>query len=163
MYSHCISISDPDESIPAEAVDTFAEVLSLRFHDITSRRDLPQAIRARPPRMRHVRRIVRFYRRTRAQASGYTIHCHAGVHRSTAVALFILYLETGSEQRAAEELLRLKPLPMPNTRLVRLFDRHAGSQLEQYNTALWTRARDFAAGRVNIDPDDYLEELEAED
>lgn len=88
------------------------------------------------------------------------MHCHAGVHRSTAVGLALLYLETGSEKAVAAELLRLKPLPMPNRRLVRLFDRILGSRLAEQTEALWTRARDYLEDRIRIDPDDYLEELE---
>jgi hypothetical protein len=58
------------------------------------------------------------------------------------------------------ELLRLKSLPMPNRRLIRLFDRALGSRLAAECEALWSRAGAYLTGKIGIDPDDYLEELE---
>jgi predicted protein tyrosine phosphatase len=161
VYSHCISITDPAEAMPSELLAEFRETLQLQFHDIERRGDMPGSRRPRLVRRRHLKRVLRFYNRTRASATGYTVHCHAGVHRSTAVGLALLYLELGSEAAAAEELLRLKPLPMPNRRMVRLLDSILGSDLARDTERLWSRARDFLDGNTNINSDDYLDELES--
>lgn len=160
LYSHCISITDPDVPLKVDLAPAFRAVLTLRFHDIDRRSDMPKEDRPRLPMPSDARKVVEFFRATRPEATGYTVHCHAGVHRSTAVGLALLYLETGSEKAAAAELLRLKPLPMPNRRLVRLFDRLLGSRLAGETESLWNRARDYLEDRICIDPDDYLEELE---
>jgi len=140
LYSHCVSITDPGEPLAFELAPIFEAVLRLRFHDIDRRSELPKEDKPRLPLLSDARKVIEFFRSTRPVARGYTVHCHAGVHRSTAVGLALLYLETGSEAAAAAELLRIKPLPMPNRRLIRLFDRALGSRLELENEALWSRA-----------------------
>lgn len=96
-------------------------------------------------------------------ASGYAVHRHARARRSTAAGLTLLYLESGSEERVATELLRVKPLLLPDRRLIRLFDHELGSRLASIAENLWPQARDYLKGRIRNDPDDYLDELESSD
>lgn len=53
------------------------------------------------------------------------VHCHAGISRSSAIALTILAarMGPGSERRAAEELFRIRPEAVPNLHVVALADR----------------------------------------
>jgi predicted protein tyrosine phosphatase len=52
------------------------------------------------------------------------IHCHAGISRSTALALAILAarMGTGTEKDAVEELIRIRAEAVPNFEIVRLAD-----------------------------------------
>ena len=159
--SHCISIGDPDESEPAGLRGGFRDVLRLEFHDIDSRKDMPASEGPLPPVRADIRKIVRFVRGAESAVSGYVIHCHAGVHRSTAAALIALYLMTSSEEGAKAELLKIKALPLPNRRMIELFDRDHGTDLGTVTAELWQRLKDFLAGKIAISPDDYLDELEA--
>jgi predicted protein tyrosine phosphatase len=160
-YSHCISIGDPGEAEPPAVRDAFEEVLRLQFHDIDEKGDMPRDERPRPPRMQDIRKIVRFLRDAEGSASGFTIHCHAGVHRSVAAGLIALYLMHGTEAKAREELLKIKPMPLPNRKMIRLFDRKYGANLSEVTEKLWQRLGDFLSGRLEIDQDDYLDELES--
>lgn len=160
LYSHCISITDSDWPMERWQLQPFTGVLKLQFHDIDRVDDMRKEERPILPQKRDLRKVLRFYRRTRANATGYTVHCRAGVHRSTAVGFALLFFEYRDEAAAAEKLLEIKPLPTPNRRMVRLTDEILGSNLGDHVEALWSRARDFLEGRLEIDKDDYLEELE---
>jgi predicted protein tyrosine phosphatase len=160
-YSHCISIGDPGEAEPPAIRSAFEKVLRLEFHDINEKSDMPKEECPRPPRKRDIGKIVRFVRGADGSASGFTIHCHAGVHRSVAAGLIAFFLMHGTEASARDELLKVKALPLPNRKMVRLFDRHYGANLSEVTEGLWRRLSDFLAGKLEIDQDDYLDELES--
>ena len=113
LYSHCISITDPDVLLKVDLAPAFRAVLALRFHDIDRRSDMPKEDRPRLPMPSDARKVVEFFRASRPEATGYTVHCHAGVHRSTAVGLALLYLETGSEKPPPRNSCASSPYPCP--------------------------------------------------
>jgi hypothetical protein len=51
-------------------------------------------------------------------------------------------------------------MPLPNRRMIALFDAMYGSRLASVAEPLWARLGDFLAGKLQIDQDDYLDELE---
>jgi predicted protein tyrosine phosphatase len=118
-----------------------------------------QHFRKRIPRRRDVRRVIRFFRRTRGEASGYTLHCWQGVSRSTAIAIGFLYLITGSEEEAARILVRTRPQARPHQAIVRWFDEELGSNLTAVNDRI--RAQCFRKMKEELDltEDSLLEEL----
>ncbi len=76
VFSHCISIRNPDQQMPAAIRAAFKSILELKFYDVESADQLgpAQAIK-RVPERRDVRGVVEYFRVTRSDASGYTIHC----------------------------------------------------------------------------------------
>jgi predicted protein tyrosine phosphatase len=162
-YDHCISIADPGEARPQGLDAAFSSVLRLSFHDIDRLTDKPAEDSPQLPAYRHVRAIIRYARATNAVATGYTIHCHAGVHRSVAAGFMLLYLMHRDVSLARDELVRIKGLPLPNGRIMALFDRLTGAGLSEATEDLWRRLGDFLGGRLEIRLDDYLEELSAAD
>ena len=139
LPDHLVSIGNPRvpwrERVPGTRVrpefrPRFRRILRLVFQDATERSHLRHPFLARIPEVRDARRVVAFWRRTRGEASGWVVHCWAGVSRSTAAALALLYLETGSEAEAARKLREVRPQALPNLRFVRCFDRILGSRLE---------------------------------
>lgn len=160
LYSHCLSIGDPGEIPPKLDRGHFAGILRLEFHDICSFRDLPREEKPRAPRVGDIRKILAWYEATKGQATGYTVHCHAGVHRSVAAGMMLLYLMTGSVDFVREEIVRIKAFPLPNRRMIELFDRETGAGLGRLEEGFNARLRGFLEGEVEVDPDDYLEELD---
>jgi predicted protein tyrosine phosphatase len=135
----------------------FRRILRLAFHDATERSHLRHPLLTRIPEVRDARRVVAFWRRTRREASGYVVHCWAGVSRSTAAALALLYLETGSEAEAVRRLREVRPQALPNLRFVRCFDRILGSRLEAEAKVIQdARIADFARELASL-----MEELPA--
>jgi predicted protein tyrosine phosphatase len=136
-YSHCISIRNPDETMPGIIKDSFRAILELRFYDAEEIQQLgaAQTIK-RIPERRDVKGIVEFFRMTAAEANGYTIHCGQGISRSPAVALGLLYLMTGSEDEAAWHLKQIRPGARPHQKLVRFFDDQLGCRLAVVNARL---------------------------
>jgi predicted protein tyrosine phosphatase len=118
------------------------------------RKDHPKLVR-----LKDIKKIIRFYEKTKKKANGYTVHCHAGVHRSTAAGLILLFLIYNSEEKAIEELLVIHPLPMPNERMISLFDKHRGSNLKKGVLELHKRLKLFLNDEIEIKRDDFLEEL----
>ncbi len=169
VHTHLISIgnprqlfipSRPDAFVPAVFKRSFSRILRLKFFDVENRRHLTRRhFPKRIPRRRDVRRAIRFFRRTRGEASGYTIHCWQGVSRSTAIALGFLYLITGSEEEAARILVRTRPQARPHQALVRWFDEELGSNLTAVNDRI--RAEHFRKLKEELDftEDSLLEEL----
>jgi predicted protein tyrosine phosphatase len=132
LYSHCISIRNPEQVMPEIIRGSFKGVLELKFSDVTDADQLGPAQREkRVPELRDAQSIVDYYNETRRSATGYTIHCWAGHSRSTAAALGILHLMLGSEKKAGERLLEMRPepVPNPNQKLVEHFDTILGSRL----------------------------------
>jgi predicted protein tyrosine phosphatase len=159
-YSHCISIGDPGEDKPNDIDCHFKSVLRLNFHDISSKNELPSEEHPVLPSYIDILRIIAFYYLTRRQSKGYIIHCHAGVHRSVAAGIILLFLMSRSISRTRFEIIKLKALPLPNKRMLRIFDR-----IEHVHTLVFVkefekRMRDFLENKIEINADDYLEELE---
>lgn len=113
--------------MPQIIKESFQAILELKFADI------PYEIEGvRAPEKRDIRGVIEFFNQTKDSATGYTIHCHAGISRSTAVALGIAYLITGDE-RAAADMFRAavgKKSISPNIRIVQFFDELLGSNLK---------------------------------
>jgi predicted protein tyrosine phosphatase len=159
MYSHCISIVDPGEDMDRESLAGFQRVLRLHFFDIEDETKATEMERRHPPRALHIRKAMRFYNRFQDEADGFTVHCHAAVHRSTAIALVLIYLQLRDEHKAMEELVRFHPLPLPNRRMMRIADQILGSDLSAAADQLWIRAERFLRDEISIDRDKYLEDL----
>lgn len=138
VMSHLISIANPAfgpeegeaTGLPGEIEAAFEEVLRLRFFDVEDDGDLPPAWREGLAGRADVEAVIRFVDESREEARGYTLHCAAGVSRSTATALGVLYMLRGNEKLAAEELVSVRPEAMPLPRVLRLFDELLGSNLE---------------------------------
>lgn len=169
-YSHCISIGNPgrgfgrpDTVEPPELRRYFRRVLRLAFYDVEEKRHLGTMQPRRIPRRSDVRRVIRFFRRTRGEADGYSLHCWGGVSRSPAVALGILYLITGSEKESGEILRGIRPDAGPHLGIVRYFDELLGSRLAA--VAAGIRAERIARMRRELDltEDALLEELPGAD
>jgi len=157
----CISILSPGDPEILGIRTHFTEVLKLRFHDIEAKNDLPKGSRPVLFSRRHLRRLIRFYHRIkRLGAETLTIHCHAGVHRSTAVALILLYLDTGDPHLAKSMLISARAIPLPNRRVIRVFDQAHGTNLMEIVDELYDRFRAYVHDEIQINRDDYLEELE---
>lgn len=162
LYSHCISISDSKDDEPClDPHHNFTEVLELRFHDINTKSDMPRDQHPKPPSKMTIRRLVKFLRRTSATATGFTIHCHAGVHRSVAAGFIGLFLMTHDSISAKDELIRIKAIPLPNKRMISLFDRMYNVELSIPTRELYERCQDFLTDKIQIDQDDYLDELDS--
>jgi predicted protein tyrosine phosphatase len=138
-YRACISIgnprprlrrAEPGELMPPLLRSSFDSVLRLSFYDLVEPLWIEGRWLGRLPRASDARRVLRFFERSRGWTDGWTIHCWAGISRSTAVALGLLFLLHGDEGLAAAELRRMRPQALPNLRLVGLFDRELGSRLE---------------------------------
>ena len=78
--SHCISIGNPgrgvnrpDTVIPGIIRTTFKDILRLAFYDVEEKRLLGKMRPKRIPKRSDVHKVIRFFRRTANQATGYTI------------------------------------------------------------------------------------------
>jgi predicted protein tyrosine phosphatase len=170
-YSHCISIGNPgrgfgrpDTTEPPELRRHFRRVLRLAFYDVEKVSQLGTMRPRRVPRRSDVRRVLRFFERTRTVATGYTLHCWGGVSRSPAVALGILYLITGSETESGEILRRIRPDAGPHLGIVRYFDELLGSNLQAVNDGIRTERIARMKRELDLTEDALLEELpEAEE
>jgi predicted protein tyrosine phosphatase len=130
-FSHCISIRNPEETMPAVIRTGFKAVLELKFHDVERAEDLRAGMVQRIPRAADVRGIIQYVRLTQCDATGYVIHCRQGVSRSPAVALGVMYLLGMSVDDAARALVQMRDDAMPNGLILRLFDEALGSRLDQ--------------------------------
>lgn len=148
-FSHCISIRNPEQTMPAIFKTAFRSILELKFYDVATADQLgpAQTIKRVPERI-DVKGVIEFFKRTRAQASGYVIHCWQGISRSPAVALGVLYLITGSEEAAAKALNRLRPDSRPHQTLVRFFDEELGSHLTRVNAEILRRSLESLRGEL---------------
>jgi len=135
VFSYCISINDPG-SIPLQDMrNAFKRILRLEFEDINF--NTTPASGKIMPNEETIKRIVDFYEETKDEEDGYTVHCHAGISRSPAAGLILLYLDTKSEERAFSRLLEIKDFCFPNKIMIDIFDCIYGTRLAEYNYRLW--------------------------
>ena len=158
---YCVSILSPHISDIRNIRRHFRKVLRLRFHDITAPDEPVDAGKPVLFSDRHLKRLVRFYNSIRDERDAViTVHCHAGVHRSTAVGLILLYLDTRDYMTAEEGILQARAIPLPNRRVISVFDRVYGTDLMRVADSLEKRFRAYVRDEIAINQDDYLDELE---
>lgn len=167
--THLISIGNPRRWFGRNGVDTrvpeifhrhFDRILRLSFYDVEQKRHLRSLhFPKRIPARRDVRRAIRFYKRTKHIATGYTIHCWQGVSRSTAFALGFLYMISGSEEEAARQLKNIRPEAGPHQKIVGFFDQELGCNLRSVNQKLRAERLEAWKRELNLDADELLEEL----
>ncbi len=163
-YSHCISIRSPDQQMHDLIPESFEEVLELKFYDVEREDQLPDCFAdMRAPRLEDARRVIDFVKRTKNRATGYTIHCWQGHSRSTAVALGVLYMLLGSEERAASYLVQVRPepKPSPNRAILAHFDQLLGSKLVRVGQKLQDRWIEALRHEIleTLRPEGEVEEL----
>ena len=163
LFSHCISIRSPDQQMRDLIPSHFTEVLELKFYDVESEDQLPNYLEMRPPRLKDAKLVIDFVNRTRRSATSYTIHCWHGHSRSTAVALGVLYMLLGSEEQAADYLVRVRPepKPSPNRAILDHFDQLLGSKLVPYGKKLQDAYIENLRSEIleTLWPEDAIEEL----
>ena len=165
-YSHCISIGNPGRRVdrpdtvePPELRRHFRGILRLAFYDVEKVSHLGTMRPRRIPQRSDVRRVIRFVRRTRGEATGYTLHCWRGSSRSPAVALGILYLITGSEHEAGRILRRIRPDAAPHRGIVRYFDAELGCDLTPVSDRIRQEWIEKMRRELDLTEDALLEEL----
>jgi len=161
IHNACISIGDPGFETPDGLKENVKYLLELRFHDINKRNELDKNQNPKLPSIYDIRKIIDFYNNTKDNCNGYTIHCHAGVHRSVAAAMIVLYMMNPDLEYVKDRITSIKAFPLPNKRLLNTFDRINKSSLSSLIKPFESRIREFLEGKLDINRDDYLDELDA--
>jgi predicted protein tyrosine phosphatase len=145
LFSHCISINDPGSFPLRDPYSFFIRTLRLEFEDVSfnANRGSGKVL----PTENTIKEIVGFYNDTKDEADGYTVHCHAGISRSPAAGLMLLYLDTKSEEQAFSRLLEIKDFCLPNKIMIDIFDGLYGTKLGEYNYRLWKLYYSTVSGR----------------
>lgn len=88
------------------------------------------------PKDHHIQTLIDFAASVDLE-NGLIAHCHAGISRSPAAVIIVMtaILGPGSEDKAYDEVLRVRPQAMPNTEMMAIADRLLGR-----NGALQKRA-----------------------
>ena len=116
-YDGVITIEDSLVDEPLRVNKADCTQLVLCFDDITSPKDDWVL-----PNKKHIKSALNFAEEL--NGGSLLIHCHAGISRSSAVALAIIAkgLGTGKEKKAFKELERINPNCAPNALIVRFAD-----------------------------------------
>ena len=117
IYEGVITIEDSGIKNPFRVKDEYTKQLVMCFDDISFAYDeyiLPQK--------KHIIRALEFS--DEIGDSSLLIHCHAGVSRSSSIALAILAKKhgEGSETNAVKELVKINPYCRPNKLMTELTD-----------------------------------------
>ena len=131
IYDGIITIEDSDIQNPFRVRSGETQQLILRFDDISTPIDdliVPQDI--------HVERALKFAQLI--DDGSLLIHCHAGISRSSAIALAIIAekLGKGNEEEAVKTLEFINPNCRPNKLLVKMTDYILNRNMVLYNTVL---------------------------
>ena len=141
-----VSIIQPDAQPPTPPGIEPERHYRCAVHDIVEHRPgevLPQAD--------HIEALVKFLRTWDGEAPLLT-HCHAGVSRSSAVALIAHVLQTGDPAHSVKALRKASRYAWPNRRIVALADSIMG-----FDGALVDARENMGAPIWETDPD-YVKE-----
>ena len=133
VYDGIITIEDTNIKEPFRVDSDGPEQLVLRFDDIS----VPMEGFVEPEE-KHVQAALRFGHRIAKETGGsILIHCHAGISRSSALALAIIAqrLGKGKEEEAIHQLEMINPNCRPNKSLVWMTDELLGRNRKLYDTA----------------------------
>ena len=131
IYDGIITIEDSNIENPFRVRSSETQQLILRFDDISTPIDdliVPQDI--------HIERALKFAKLI--DDGSLLIHCHAGISRSSAIALAIIAdkLGEGNEEEAVKTLEFINPNCRPNKLLVKMTDEILERNMVLYNTVL---------------------------
>ncbi len=148
VYSHCISINnpectcpgDPRCSTPPEIESAFSSILHLEFWDENDIENLASFNNKRMIERDDIEQVLNFVKNENESASGFTLHCWRGISRSASIALGLLQFILRDEHRASDFLIGIRRNAMPLKRAVLLFDEVLGSNLSDYKNTVF-RAR----------------------
>ena len=133
VYDGVITIEDTNIEEPFRVDSDGPEQLILRFDDIS----VPMEGFVEPEE-KHIQAALSFGHRIAQETGGsILIHCHAGISRSSALALAIIAqrLGEGKEEEAVHQLERINPNCRPNKSLVWMTDELLGRNRKLYDTA----------------------------
>ncbi len=130
-FTHCISIGDPEQTLPDTIRKACTEILRLEFYDVEDENTLLDGRKLTAPGPDDARKVIDFFHRTRKNADGYVVHCRQGISRSTAVGLALLYLLGVPEDELLDRILEIRPQAIPHLNLLRYFDDELGTNLSQ--------------------------------
>ena len=123
--SHIVSIVGSGET---DLPEFFAgpTVETIVFDDLERERDEVNRPGARnAPKMKHVKAILEFTSQL-SQGDRVIIHCHAGLCRSTAVAMLVMIQHGIDPLESLGQLLEIRSCAWPNSLVIRLGDAHLG-------------------------------------
>jgi len=114
--THVLTLIDEDVEVTyPEGVQT----MRLNMFDVEYEDD----ILIGTPKMEHVQRIINFANSIDKKNDRVVVHCWAGVSRSTAAALIILYVLYNNDiKQAIDKLLEIRPQASPNKLLCKYAD-----------------------------------------
>lgn len=122
-----------DEMIPAEFRGYFSSILHLQFFDALTKDHLRPGVPRRIPELRDLKRVRRWFHKGDSGEEEIIVSCWAGVSRSPAVALGLLFMIHGREDLAIDKLLEVRPHARPHPQIVRFWDKLLGSRLAESN------------------------------
>lgn len=133
VYDGIITIEDTHIEEPFRVDSDGPEQLILSFDDIS----VPMEGYLEPEK-KHIHAALRFgYKIAKQTGGSILIHCHAGISRSSALALAIIAqrLGEGKEEEAVHQLEMINPNCRPNKSLVWMTDEILGRNSRLYDTA----------------------------
>lgn len=123
QITHIVSFGAPerDQRPPAGFHYHPAQKIRFCFHDIERDGDFQGLI---PPGKEHIEKLIEFYRGSVFDHNNpvVLIHCYAGVSRSTAAGLILLYMSMGDATEAFDKLMEIRPVADPNMKMIRFAD-----------------------------------------
>tara|TARA_A100001037_G_C14816233_1_gene485561 strand:+ start:60 stop:536 length:477 start_codon:yes stop_codon:yes gene_type:complete len=130
IFYGVITMEDSTIENPFRLKHGSPEQLVLRFDDISGPH--PKWIE---PQEFHIEKALAFA--DKIGDGGLLIHCHAGISRSSAIALAIFAkdLGAGKEVETVKTLQKINPDARPNKLLVWMTDEILGRKMKLYNTA----------------------------
>ena len=123
LITHLVSFGtwEREQRPPAGFYHHTCRKIRFQFDDIARDADFGPYT---PPMKEDIQNLINFYNEEvfTHEDPVVLIHCFAGVSRSTAAALILLYMHIGDATEAFDELMAIRPIASPNKRMVRFAD-----------------------------------------
>ena len=104
-----------------EEFKIYKSILRLKFFNVEHKYQLGKTKPSGIPQSKGIKKVIKYFQKSKETSNGFTVHCWQRLSRSTEIAALLLHQIYHNEEEAIDELLKIRPKAVPNTRIIKIY------------------------------------------